>query len=172
MSVTPDYVEPVLAWRAWYAVDDVAASARLSSVFHSTLWPARAPLVAACERHRIPIFPFTRKRHDEAPHVGCTCGIHAATMNTVRTYLPDRFSASHVLPVLGRVALWGVVHEYERGWRASHAYPACLYVPIVEVGAERGERVIDGLSRYGVPVLAIDGATLDDVIEEITVLAA
>jgi len=32
--------------------------------------------------------------------------------------------------------------------------------------------VIDGLSRYGVPVLEIDGVTLDDVIEEITVLAA
>jgi hypothetical protein len=171
VSVAPDYVDPVVGWRAWYIVDD-ATTARLSSVVHKTLWPARSPLVAVCRRHRIPIFPFTRKRHDDAPHAGCTCGIHAATMNTVRTYLPDHFSMTDIVPVVGRVALWGVVHEYERGWRASHAYPTCLYVPIVELGPERAARVIDDLGRYDVPVLAIDGATPDAVIEEITVLAA
>lgn len=171
MSATPDYVEPVMGWRAWHAVD-IAAKARLSSVVHKTLWPTEAPLVAVCRRHRIPLFPFTRRRHEGAPSAGCTCGIHAATMSTVRTYLPDHFSTTNIVPVVGRVALWGLVHEYERGWRASHAYPTCLYVPIADLGSKRAARVLHDLSTYGVPVLAIDGATPDAVIEEITVLAA
>jgi hypothetical protein len=59
-----------------------------------------------------------------------------------------------VARVLGRVALWGTVIECERGFRASHAYPARIYVP-----ADAGdpwrigwEEVAFGLARYGVPI--------------------
>jgi hypothetical protein len=171
VSFAPDYCEPVVGWRAWTAVDD-GLRTRLSSVVYSTIWPTRWPLVARCRRRRLPVWPFNRGRHEEAPHEGCTCGIHAANMVTVRSYLPNHFSTTDIVPVIGRVRLWGVVHECERGWRASHAYPECLYVPIVELDSRRAARVIDDLRVYGVPVLAIDGATPDDVIDEIGALAA
>jgi hypothetical protein len=170
VSVAPDYVEPVVGWRMWYAVDD-GSGTMLSSVIHRTLWPERAPLAAVCRRFRMPFWPFGRGRHD-APAAGCTCGIHAATMATMRAYLPDTFSRSDAIPVLGRVSLWGQVHEYERGWRASLAYPERLYVPVAELGTKRAARVVEDLRRYGVPVLPVGGTTADAVIEEVAYLVA
>jgi hypothetical protein len=170
VSVAPDYVEPVVGWRMWYAVDD-GSGTFLSSVIHRTLWPANEPLAAVCRRFRIPFWPFSRGRHD-APTSDCTCGIHAATMATMRAYLPDTFSRSDAIPVVGRVALWGYVHEYERGWRASLAYPERLYVPVAELGTKRAARVVDDLCRYAVPVLPVGGATADAVIEEVSYLVA
>ncbi len=171
MSVAPDYVEPVLGWRAWDAAD-VGLRARLSSVVYKTTWPVRWPLVAECRRRSIPLWPFNRHAHDDAPHQGCTCGIHAATMTTVRSYLPNRFSTADAVTVIGRVRLWGVVHECERGWRGSYAYPECLYLPIVELDSKRAQRLVDDLRIYGVPVRAIDAPTPDEVIDEIRTLAA
>jgi hypothetical protein len=171
VNVAPDFVEPVIGWRAWHAADD-GLRARLSSVVYKTTWPARWPLVAECRRSKIPVWPFNRNAHDEAPHTGCACGIHAATMITVRSYLPNHLSMADTVPVIGRVRLWGVVHEYDRGWRASHAYPECLYLPIVELDPERAARLVDDLGVYGVPVRAIGAATIDEVIDEIKALAA
>jgi len=169
VTVAPDYVEPVVGWRLWYAVDN-AGETRLSSVFHKTLWPQNAPLVAVCSGFRISFWPLRRKCH-EAPDTSCGCGIHAANMATIRAYLPDQFSRSGALPVVGRVSLWGNVHEYDRGWRASHAYPERLYVPIVELGPEHA-RIIEDLLRYGVPVRAVGGSSADAMIEEVSALAA
>ena len=57
-------------------------------------------------------------------------------------------------PVVGRVLLWGDVHEHERGWRASLAYPERLYVFGASGGRDDSgaERLSTGLGRYGVPV--------------------
>jgi hypothetical protein len=72
---------------------------------------------------------------------------------------------------VGRVALWGVVIECERGWRGMYAYPARLYVP-TRSPARRPplspREVAEGLTGYGVPVTltdASDGSELVDAIE-------
>ena len=161
MSLAPDYVEAVVGWRMWYAVEEGSA-VRLSSVIHRTLWPRAAPLVAACRCLRVPLWPFARPRH-EAPAADCRCGIHAASIGMMRTYLPEQLQWTKLVPVVGRVALWGVVHEHERGWRAAFAYPESLFVPTEELDPRRARRVIDGLRRYDVPVLAVTGSTADDV---------
>jgi hypothetical protein len=169
VSEAPDYVEPTVAWRLWHPVRDGAAT-RLSSIFHTTVWPARRPLVADCRCLRVPFWPFRRARHD-APAVGCTCGIHAATPATMRSYLPRHFALA-TFPVVGRVSLWGIVHECERGWRASLAYPETLYVPVVAGDAERKARMIGDLEAYGVPVRTVTGRTPEAVITEVCDLVA
>jgi len=170
MSLAPDYVEAVVGWRMWYAVEEGSA-VRLSSVIHRTLWPRAAPLVAACRCLRVPLWPFARPRH-EAPAADCRCGIHAASIGMMRTYLPEQLQWTKLVPVVGRVSLWGVVHEHERGWRATFAYPESLFVPTEELDPRRARRVLDGLRRYEVPVLSVTGSTADDVVDAVSQLAA
>ena len=50
-----------------------------------------------------------------------------------------------LLPVMGRVSLWGRVVEHSRGWRAQYAYPYSLCV----FDKVRGERL---RARYAVEV--------------------
>jgi hypothetical protein len=170
LSAAPDYVEPVVGWRMWYAVENGAETC-LSSVIHTTPWPRGEPLVAVCRCTRLPLWPFNRRNH-EAPAENCRCGIYAATITMMRTYLPEQFAWTDLVPVLGRVSLWGVVHEHERGWRGSFAYPRSLFVPVVELSSRRAARIIADLRGYGVPVRAVDGSSADAVIDEVTALAA
>jgi hypothetical protein len=55
----------------------------------------------------------------EAPHLGCTCGLHG-------THEPDVLRRTRCPAVLGRVALWGRVIEHEWGFRARYGYPQRL----------------------------------------------
>jgi hypothetical protein len=71
---------------------------------------------------------------------------------------------------VGRVSLWGTVCECERGWRASHAYPAQLYVPIAGIESVRAACIVDDLRRYGVPVRALDVPTADALVDEVCAL--
>jgi len=168
--IVPDYVEPTVGWRVWHAVDD-GVSTSLLSVVHKTFWPRCAPLEATCRCFRLSVWPFRRTRH-EAPASGCTCGIYAANVETVRLYLPDHFGTTRRVPVIGRVALWGEVHEHEHGWRATYAYPKCLFVPVANLSSLAAAAVIDDLRRYAVPVLALRGTNADTVLDELTTLAA
>ncbi len=164
MNQAPDYCGPVIAWRVWYALesgDDV----RLTSVYHPAQWPMRTPLEAVCERLRLPFL----ERH-AAPTRRCRCGIYAALPGTVRDYLGSDCRESATPAVIGRVSLWGSVVECERGWRASHAYPERLYLPIRgKVGATT-MRIVHGLEGYGVPVDVLDVSTRDEAVHEIAAL--
>jgi hypothetical protein len=162
----PDYIEPIVAWRVWYAADS-ADGLCLSSVVHRALWPHGEPLVATCHRFRLPMWPFRRAPHD-APSTECRCGIYGATAQTMRLYLPESIAWIDVVPVLGRVSLWGVVHEHEDGWRASLAYPETLFVPVAQLGARRAARAIHDLGRYGVPVLPVGSGTVDSLVAEVS----
>ena len=88
-------------------------------------------------------------------------------------YLPQRVIAARgdSIPVVGRVSLWGVVHEHEHGWRASCAYPISLFVPVVD-DDDWVEKVITDLRGYGVPVTAVGATTREGLIEEVGALAA
>jgi hypothetical protein len=90
----------------------------------------------------------------------------------MRTYLPEQLQWTKLVPVVGRVALWGVVHEHERGWRATFAYPERLFVPISELDPRHARRLMDGLRRYEVPVRAVDGSTADEVVDAVSELDA
>jgi hypothetical protein len=167
----PDYIEPVVGWRVWYAVDDGWGGLSLSSVVHRTLWPQGEALTATCRRFRIPFWPFSHEKH-EAPSETCSCGIYAVKVPSLRVYLPEHLAWSQLIPVIGRVSLWGSVHEYTSGWRASYAYPERLFVPIVELGTRRAAQIIDALRGYRVPIRAVESATAGAVLEEVRTLAA
>jgi hypothetical protein len=162
----PDYIEPVLGWRVWL-VAEAGARPQLSSVVHPTFWPARRELVAEClHRPRERLRPWRRRPSEHAaPAESCTCGIYAACGHDgLAEYLDASvgggraaFPALHC--VIGRVSLWGRVVECERGLRASHAYPACLYLPCRDA-RDRSIGFVDeialALADYGVPVELID----------------
>lgn len=162
MSAAPDLIEPLVGWRVWHATED-ASGTFLSSVFHRAVWPPGAPLVATCRCMRLRVWPFKRAVHD-APAVGCSCGIYAAGVTIVRAYLPDEFAGTGALPVIGEVSLWGSVHEHERGWRATFAYPKSLFVPTAGLDSERLTGLLAHLGRYGIPVHAVAGASADDLV--------
>jgi hypothetical protein len=103
-----------------------------------------------------------------APQAECQCGLYAASSikaaaDFARGRLNDAIGA-----VIGQVFLWGSVVECECGWRASHAYPARLYVPL---GRQRrfsfrfgaglhAERLALALRAYGVPVELVACASI------------
>lgn len=161
-ALAPDYAEPLVGWRSWVVVEH-AEGLRLRSVVFKTIWAPRLELLANCE-HRWPVrLRLSRRRgqHD-VPGVDCHCGVYAA---------PDPESAAAYFylyadllrhgtrhRVIGTVNLWGSVVEAERGWRASRAYPARIYVPTHGPGRRKvdAEEIAFGLTDYGVPVHILD----------------
>lgn len=145
--VVPDYVEPLEAWRVWHVVA-ARGAARLRSVIKPTLWTPQEPLAAECLRQRL--FVRRRNRHP-APEEACDCGIYATSIERLDQYVNEALPPGAFARVVGRVALWGIVVECERGYRASHAYPVELYVP-------RDEELADQLAAsYGIDVQVVDG---------------
>lgn len=115
----------------------------LRSVLHDVVWTPGHELTAACE-----------DGHD-APEEGCSCGIYAVPdERAALRYLVGRNDPEDVHRVIGRVALWGWVLEAAAGWRASHAYPACIWIPArLPSGFAPPLRAIEGeLGKYGVPL--------------------
>src|SRR5229473_6102343 len=95
---TPDLVEPIIAWRQW-RVDGI----RLKSLgnFQTDPWIPRQPAVA------------------EGLLQGyATAGLYALKHPPIIAFASPGWGV-----VVGRVALWGVVHEHEHGYRAQYAYP-------------------------------------------------
>ena len=172
MSGAPDYVEPLVGWRVWFAVE-AGGKTRLSSVFYEMVWPTREPLAAACLRSR-----FLRRRPPQgdhaAPAASCGCGIYAASLQRAGEYLTGpRASGRAMCPVIGRVALWGSVVECAHGWRASLAYPAQLYVPLLPRGrhAVLARRFALDLTEYGVPVDLLEVRRPNELIATLASLA-
>ena len=112
-------------------------------------WEPGSPFVFAC-----------LEAGHSALEENCSCGVYAAKEPAVAAlYARIPLPAERLIPkahaVIGRVSLWGRVIECERGWRASFAYPACLFVPQQAEAARRTEihAMAEGLRAYGVPVL-------------------
>ena len=106
----------VIGWRAWFLLPHDCI---LRSIYQDGLpWKPRQAMKAIClyKPHR-------------PPAEGCKCGIWA--VSEPKFVWEAYWIASPMRPrgvfVVGQVALWGELVEYDRGWRASHAYPKHLY---------------------------------------------
>jgi hypothetical protein len=165
LEAAPDYAGALLAWRLW-AVEDVAGSARLRSMYRSCVWPVGMPFTARCQSRR---FRLWRRRLHDAPETHCTCGIYAVPVD----FLPGLSRDGSVPPartvVIGAVSLWGDVVECERGWRAGVAYPAHIFVPGI---CSRLEETVAGLGDYGVPVEVVEGLNITAVLAAVMERAA
>src|SRR5215471_3996668 len=104
----PDYVSPVVAYRAW-----LMGPRGLMSL-NGEFWHPNQKLQAVCRRSINPHTP---------PHGGCSCGIYAA-----KSFDQLRGIGYAELGVRGEVYLWGTVVEHKLGWRAQFAYPKTLVV--------------------------------------------
>jgi hypothetical protein len=166
----PDFIEPVLGWRAWLVVERNGAP-RLRSLFVPTIWRPRAELVAECLCPRVlPLPRFLRRPRHDAPGRRCECGVYATDLKTTLRYLRNARGLDDrpLARVLGRVSLWGTVVECDRGWRASHAYPAEIVVPARSLGGDPVvplEEVALGLSDYGVAVRLVEAGRPKELLE-------
>jgi hypothetical protein len=156
VTAAPDYVEPVVAWRAW-RVFRRGREARLSSLFVPATWSPHRSLTARCIAWRA-LWRWLGKGH-EAPGVDCDCGIYGTTLDVLSEYLrPSTFTAPGARRIVfGRVSLWGSVVECTSGWRAGIAYPERLFVPACAWRSrEKAALVASGLEAYGVPVEVLE----------------
>jgi hypothetical protein len=156
----PDLVEPIEAWRVW-RVAVCQGRVVLTSVFTSVIWEPAVPLAASCSvGHRSLSRPWRVELNDHpAPDLDCRCGIYGVPSAAgARPYLERPPVLCRDERVIGRVALWGDVVEGQSGWRASHAYPVELFVPlppVVQKGLRRrayAEEIRIALEEYRVPV--------------------
>ena len=152
-GTAPDLADAIEAWRVWRVVPGTGGH-QLRSVVKPTLWPRDAPLVAECLlggslRRRL----WRRSPGHDSPSAPCDCGIYGADLGLLGQYLTPPPMEPTLARVLGRVLLWGTVVECERGYRASHAYPAAIYVPSdAACDGGRLEELACGLAGYGVPI--------------------
>jgi hypothetical protein len=175
----PDYVEPTLGWRVWDVVE-LDGRLRLRSPAFLTVWSPRRELIALCRRS-LPALSWGGLGDHAAPHARCSCGIYAAKQPAQATsYLthcfPRRGGVLH--RVIGRVSLWDLVVECQRGWRAGRAYPASLYVPSARKRRlpslfhltrplVPAEEIALSLTDYGVPVELIDCRTTRELLAQL-----
>jgi len=168
VSAAPDFCRPVIGWRLWSVTQD-GGRARLASHVSPSVWEPCAEMVAVCDAHRRDLLRPWRSRQASghaAPSPRCTCGLHAmGRIGFLATYLPQANRPySWMRPVgrqaIGLVSLWGQVIEGSRGWRASHAYPAELWLPGIDGNAcaiPGLDAIAVDLADYGVPVHVCGG---------------
>jgi hypothetical protein len=162
----PDAAGAIVGWRAW-TIAEIDGRFRLRSMVAPTVWEPLQAFEAECLRPGLRLFRRWSATH-EAPSAGCQCGVYATDAVTAATYASGpAFGAER--RVLGTVALWGLVAECERGWRASDAYPCQIMIPEHRFGDESSmplEAVALDLMDYGVPVSLLGEPELDELLRE------
>jgi hypothetical protein len=121
----PDYIEPVVAYRAWLWDAEGVRS------LNRTRWTPGMAMVAeniycGASSH------FTDRESSglgrdsgyERPGNACSCGIHA-----VKHWKHlNKIYVKHA--IRGEVSLWGKIVECSFGYRAQHAYPRHFVIPV------------------------------------------
>lgn len=127
----PDIAGTITGRRCWGLAK--TESGLLLVSYGGTIWPAREPLEAECDRHD----------HDP-PGAKCTCGIYALAEDEGFPYYGYDWKS---YAVYGEVSLWGEIIRGTKGYRARYAYPKTLYL------AHKDWRFVAPLREsYGVPV--------------------
>lgn len=167
-EVIPDAVGVVVAWRVWRMLYKDGVTRLHSTVSGHPFWPVREALAAEC----IPIVGYSERntckhRHpsdDDIPHIqhyseytnsrAFNCGIWGMKHGNRPPWDVDRYEHA-----IGRVALWGVIREHARGWRAQYAYPLDIFIlrPL-----DIAHHMRD-LKAYGVPVYSYPIHTEEEV---------
>lgn len=116
----------LVGWRDWRL--DAGGRLRSRNTFHHSdecIWPIKEPMRSRCGHLYGP------------PSIECgNCGIHAHKTQE------QLFAIAKRPEVWGRIALWGVVVEFEEGYQAEYAYPIELFSTCL----------VAGLGVYGVPI--------------------
>lgn len=135
-----DESQPLTAWRTWQMCGG-HADIRLVGTWASKFqWTPRGVTVAEC------LASDTDKRCNMTMHEKCNCGLWGAAALT--NLLEHGAVALFPRGVLGRAHLWGFVHVYEFGFRASMGRPLDLWL-----GNSTAGRWVESLYQaYGVPV--------------------
>jgi len=125
----PDFVEPLLGWRAWKVWAPLSGSdgcPGFSSVILDTPWTPRRRFSA---EHSFDLGAKCRGLLD----LDCSCGIYAFNdpleAFVYLTRVRDRLLGMSVDVAIGTVSLWGKVVECELGYKAEYAYPHHIYLP-------------------------------------------
>ena len=125
----PDFVGPLLGWRAWKVRAPFPGSGACpgpSSVILDTPWVPRREFSA---EHSFDLGVRCRGLLD----LDCSCGVYAFNdPGEAFVYLMrvrDRLLSMSVEVAIGTVSLWGKVVECELGYKAEHAYPSHIYLP-------------------------------------------
>jgi len=132
----PDYISPIVAYRAWYWD---AAGIRS---FCGQAWHPGQPLAATCRR-----FVAEAAHHlHQVPEMNCTCGIYAAKSRDAL-----RRAGYMGFGIHGEVYLWGTVVEHEIGWRAQYALPRNFFLRLemLPVSMRALEPRLKTLAAYG-----------------------
>jgi hypothetical protein len=140
-------------------------SLRLRSVVFDTIWPPEVELTATCNRlwSRLrATLPWRRDTTHVVPTSHCSCGIYGAKAPELAADYLSLYGDVHQhrlrYRAIGEVFLWGDVVEADHGWRASHAYPSRLFLPLTDRYGRRREleAIRAGLADYRVPIEILD----------------
>lgn len=111
-----DTNKPIYADRGW-EVTETKGVPRLASTYAPDIWPVQGILDAEC-RCNVKYYTFTMSAKEM--HDGHSCGIVGIKPKTI----------NNEGMVKGQVGLFGRVREFERGYRAKHAFVTKLYTGI------------------------------------------
>lgn len=113
----------ITGWRCWTVL---RPEGLLRPIWRRGLvWTPGRPYEAFCADDETE-FPQRPPVHP-VPDPACKCGVWAVCHPMLLEEVEWTWETDEVL-VVGQVALWGSVIEFQRGWRAQFAYPAHLYV--------------------------------------------
>jgi hypothetical protein len=111
VSVAPDLIEPVVAFRAWRVLDD-----RLLSPYIPCRWDGRVMHASCYPANRALTFGrgWLRAPH-ASPHPACKCGIYGYHRPGAQAYFGEWEW------VEGVISVWGRIEAHADGLRAEHA---------------------------------------------------
>lgn len=168
--VAPDFVEPLVGWRAWHVIE-TPDGLRLHSIGRPVVWEPGVEQRADCRRRS----SWPRRRRDRqhpAPEPTCSCGVWAVRRPQLAIAGLDIYGRSWkpVHRVLGRVSLWGRVVEHDQGWRAECAYPAELFVPSRRLHGPVVpglDELVEALTVYAVPLSLLEAGARGPLAREL-----
>src|SRR5262249_29900559 len=156
-----DLIEPIVGWRVW-RIARAEDGWQLQSVRYGGSWPGGQPLVSPCQRAWSGLTLAPPPWRHPAPALRCGGGIPPPAGPAAPPPAPARPPRHRSGPGRpgggGEVGRGGRAAPAPLGGRASHAYPDHLSLLVddrVPTGAV--DEILTAMSRYGVPVQAVDG---------------
>jgi hypothetical protein len=147
VSVAPELIEPVVAFRAWRVLDD-----RLLSPYIPCRWDGRVLHAVCFDANRRLFAPAARgwlAGPHRSPHPDCQCGIYAYHRPGTQGYYGEWLWTEGVLSV------WGRIEAHADGLRAEHGRIEVLARP-PRSDPERRSAVDAVAERLGVELVARD----------------